>query len=144
MPIKPENRSRYPADWKAIRADILERAGHRCEKCRAPNRTRIARGDGNDAGTYMLDDAMVYDDETGECLGPRRMSDYSLSRMVDVVLTIAHLDHEPENVDPSNLRAWCQQCHLRHDAQHHAENARRTRMARRAVADLFEDAEARG
>ncbi|RUQ28768.1 MAG: hypothetical protein EKK68_14035 [Candidatus Competibacteraceae bacterium] len=30
MPIKPENRHRYPKDWKAIRAAILERAGHRC------------------------------------------------------------------------------------------------------------------
>lgn len=30
MPIKPENKARYPADWKAIRARILERAGDRC------------------------------------------------------------------------------------------------------------------
>ena len=43
MPIKPENRARYPKDWKQIRAVILERAGHRCEgspdfpDCRAVN-----------------------------------------------------------------------------------------------------------
>lgn len=46
MPIKPENRHRYPADWPAIRARILARAGNACEKCKAPNRTRIARGAG--------------------------------------------------------------------------------------------------
>ncbi len=37
MPIKPENRHRYPKDWKAIRAMMLERAGHACEFCGAMN-----------------------------------------------------------------------------------------------------------
>lgn len=36
-----------------------------------------------------------------------------------VVLTVAHLDHIPENVDDSNLKAMCQRCHLRYDAHHH-------------------------
>ena len=43
-----------------------------------------------------------------------------------IVLTIAHLDHTPENNDPENLRALCQRCHNQHDAQHRAE----TRKAR--------------
>jgi hypothetical protein len=40
MPIRPENRHRYPADWKAVRAAILQRAGHRCERpdCKATHR----------------------------------------------------------------------------------------------------------
>jgi len=33
-----------------------------------------------------------------------------------VVLTVAHLDHTPENCDPSNLKAWCQKCHNSYDA----------------------------
>lgn len=39
MPIKPENRKRYPKNWKEIRAKILERANHRCEwaGCKAIN-----------------------------------------------------------------------------------------------------------
>ena len=49
------------------------------------------------------------------------MSDYQVDRMVDIVLTIAHLDHTPENCADDNLRAWCQRCHLRYDQQHHAE-----------------------
>ncbi|NPV54540.1 MAG: HNH endonuclease [Firmicutes bacterium] len=32
-----------------------------------------------------------------------------------VVLTVAHLDHDPTNNDPENLRALCQLCHNRHD-----------------------------
>ena len=140
MPIKPENRARYPKDWPPIRAAILERAGHKCEKCKAPNRTRIARGTGDDDGTYMLDTADVYCAETGRHLCQCRMSDYEVGRMVDVVLTIAHLDHVPENCAPENLRAWCQRCHLRYDQQHHQANAQATRMARMAVADLFDAA----
>jgi hypothetical protein len=36
MPILPENRAKYPADWKAISRRIrFERAGNRCEVCGA-------------------------------------------------------------------------------------------------------------
>lgn len=137
MPIKPENKARYPKDWPQIRAAILARAGNACEKCKAPNRARIARGTGDDEGTYMLDTADVYCADTGKHLGQCRMSDYEVGRMVDVVLTIAHLDHVPENCADDNLRAWCQRCHLRYDQQHHKANAQATRRSRLAVADLF-------
>ena len=39
MPIKPENRSRYPNNWKQIRQDILARANNRCEFCGIENYT---------------------------------------------------------------------------------------------------------
>ena len=89
MPIKQENKKRYPANWKTeIRPQILDRAGHCCEgsptypDCRVPN--------------YSAHSA------TGS----------------KVVLTIAHLDHTPENCDSTNLMAWCQRCHLRYDSDH--------------------------
>lgn len=44
------------------------------------------------------------------------------------VLTVAHLDHTPENVDRSNLKALCSVCHLRLDARHHAETRRNRRL----------------
>jgi hypothetical protein len=43
MPIRPENRARYPKDWKRISREARERAGNRCEgsptypDCRAEN-----------------------------------------------------------------------------------------------------------
>lgn len=89
MPIKPENKKRYPANWKQIRESILERAHNRCEFCGKQNRTYF------------------WNEKTG--------------KMVKVVLTIAHLDHTPENCDPENLRALCQACHNRYDAKHRAE-----------------------
>lgn len=33
-----------------------------------------------------------------------------------VVLTVAHLDHMPENCAPNNLAALCQRCHNQYDA----------------------------
>lgn len=40
-------------------------------------------------------------------------------------LTVAHLNHTPEDISPDNLMAMCAPCHLRYDAQHHAETRRR-------------------
>lgn len=137
MPIKPENKGRYPANWKEVRAGILERAQQCCEQCKVPNHARIARGADEDAGTYMTDDANVYDAETGKHLGQCRMSDYSVARMTTVVLTIAHLDHQPENCDPANLKALCQRCHLAYDAEHHKATAQATRRARLNNGELF-------
>jgi hypothetical protein len=138
MPIKPENKARYPANWKGeIRPAILERANDCCEQCKVPNHERIARGDGPDIDTYQMNDANVYCANTGKHLGRKRMSEYTVLRMVDIVLTIGHLDHTPENVDPANLRAWCQRCHLRYDAAHHAETARATRRANLNNLELF-------
>ena len=40
-------------------------------------------------------------------------------------LTVAHLNHTPEDARPENLCAMCAPCHLRYDAQHHAETRKR-------------------
>lgn len=42
-------------------------------------------------------------------------------------LTVAHLNHTPEDMRPENLLAMCAPCHLRYDAKHHAETRRRNR-----------------
>lgn len=137
MPIRPENRARYPKDWPDIRQRILARAGNCCEQCKAQNGTRIARGAGKDFGTYMLACADVYCAETVQYLGRCRHSDYELLRMVGVVLTIAHLDHTPEHCEPENLRALCQRCHLAYDQEHHKQTAYATRKARANTFELF-------
>lgn len=111
MPIRPENKARYPKDWRRIADSIRERAQQRCEgspaypECRAPN------GDPHPV--------------TG-------------SR---VVLTVAHLDHTPENCEPQNLKAMCQRCHLTYDAEHHKRTAYATRKAAAATVDMFAGAE---
>lgn len=93
MPIRPENRDRYPKNWKQIRAAILERAHNRCEFCGVENHT------------------MRLNPKTG--------------KEARIVLTVAHLNHEPEDCRPENLRALCQRCHNQYDAKHRAETIKK-------------------
>lgn len=123
MPIKPENAKRYPADWKQIRERILERAGHRCEQCWVPNHAFGYREDGS--GLF------VRVDDRHHIFTPPR------ARLFRIVLTIAHLDHTPENCADDNLRAWCQKCHLAYDHEHHQRNAYETRRKGKAIGELF-------
>jgi 5-methylcytosine-specific restriction endonuclease McrA len=53
-----------------------------------------------------------------------------------VVLTVAHLDHDTQNNSDENLAALCQKCHLTYDGQHHAKNARKTRIKKKEQAKL--------
>ena len=122
MPIKTENRHRYPPNWRAIRAAILERAGDRCEQCGIPNRAWRNNATGQWTEDVGLADAWMLDGD----------------KITRIVLTVAHLDHAPEHNDPANLRALCQRCHLAYDADHHAQTAYRTRRAGNADGDLFD------
>lgn len=116
MPIRPENRARYPADWKAISAAIRARAGDRCE-CEG----ECGRGT-----------------HAGRC--PNVQGGEAYGTGSKVVLTTAHLDHTPENCEPANLRSMCNGCHLSYDAEHHAQTRARTRREGKALRDLFDAA----
>lgn len=118
MPIRPENVARYPAEWPAISWVIRwVRALGRCEcrgECGRP--------------WYHLD-------VTGRCVN--RHGTPAFATGSHVVLTVAHLDHTPENCHPANLRAMCQGCHLHYDRGHHAETRAATReRARTAAGEL--------
>lgn len=104
-PIRESERKRYPKDWKAISARIKERAGQQCE-C------------------------------WGECGHERHSTAYRCPELQKtpaarfrglVILTVAHLDHTPENCADENLKAMCQLCHLSYDKSVHAANAKATR-----------------
>jgi hypothetical protein len=117
MPIRPENRARYPKDWRQISNRIrFERAASRCE-CEG----RCGRG-------------CVKSTSGGRC--EARHGNVAPISGSKVILTVAHLDHTPENCIDSNLMAMCQGCHLAYDAEHHAETARASRAA--ALADQMD------
>lgn len=48
-------------------------------------------------------------------------------KIIKIVLTVAHLDHNPQNCNPENLRALCQKCHLTYDIEHHKETRRNSK-----------------
>lgn len=142
MPIRATERDRYPPDWKKISHAARERAGNRCEQCKAPNGAMIRRAYYEGRPIYFLQEMTVYETGlcavTGEEVDGAFWDDCDARRPVRVVLTVAHLDHRPENCAPENLRALCQRCHLAYDADLHRANAAATRRARKAARDLFE------
>lgn len=141
MPIRDENKGRYPKDWPQISKRIREAAGNKCEKCKAPNGQMILRFQGEDYGgepVYITRDNEIYSAEDGRQVGSDYFAAYDLTKMVKVVLTVAHLDHQPENCAADNLRAWCQRCHNIYDMpMRKAGIAQRAREAL-AIADMFE------
>lgn len=147
MPIRASEKARYPADWKAISAAVRAEAGNQCEKCGAPHGETVWRSQSEDYGfcpVYAVAPpgavgAHVFSAEDGECLAVRLVEDLIREKWkpVKIILTVAHLDHQPENCARRNLRAWCQRCHLRYDAVHHAANSAATRRNRKADGDLF-------
>ena len=136
MPIKTENRARYPADWPAVRERILRRALWRCEwpGCNALHR---------DIGWWREDGKFIPMGRALRDAGAKAGHRIDCAcggqiKLIKIVLTIAHLDHTPENCADDNLRAWCQRHHLAYDAEHHQITAYRTRKAAAQTADLFE------
>lgn len=67
-----------------------------------------------------------------------RTSDGSNVKIIEIVLTVAHLDHQPENCEPGNLKALCQRCHLRMDVDHHRATRARSLRAEMSTPDLLD------
>jgi len=103
VPILPENRDRYPENWPQIRGEILARAGE--------------TGEGEER-----------EEARCEWCGAENRKPHPVTGSM-VVLTIAHLDHQPENCDPTNLRALCQKCHNGYDVRHRRSTRARNRVA---------------
>lgn len=92
MPIRPENRARYPKTWKQMVADARVRSGNRCE-C---------------LGQCGLDHGGRCDALNGQP-NPRTGS--------KVVLTLAHMHGVPlEETSIERMFHACQQCHNKYDA----------------------------
>lgn len=89
-----KNDKRYPAEWEAISAAVLELANQTCQ------------------GSLIYPDCRARNGETHPITGSR------------VILTVAHLDQNPDNCNWGNLRALCQRCHLTYDAKWRASSSR--------------------
>jgi hypothetical protein len=132
----PVDKSKYSADWKQISAAIREREGNRCKVCGVPNHAYIVRSS-EDSERYIIFDMQeaVYTWPDGSWIRMSELPDeFQENKHVKVVLTVAHLNHDTTDNSDSNLAALCQLHHLRHDAQFHAQNAKRTRADKREQA----------
>ncbi len=138
MPIRPEFAHLYRGlKWKERRAEILERDRNRCKHCHAKNgrliQRRIARADKRMWWRYVnrkgVETYGMWRNEKGQRDVPANT--FTREFFVGVQLGVAHLDHDPENDDDSNLAALCRRCHIVHDANQHKTNARLTRSDRK-------------
>jgi len=109
----PIDYKKYPKDWKQIRDRILERAENKCECCGLKNYEKVHSFKVNGKTTWQKLDI--------------HWSYFEGIKPVKVVLTIAHLDHDETNhkVADDRLKAMCQLCHLRYDAE---EKKRRRKL----------------
>ena len=167
MPISPAAQKRYPPEWPQIRLQILERANWKCEHpgCGAAHHAvghwhresddRLTwspltsiYGPINDTGwnaeraagaglcwprtdvplTWKQARAIAADEMAADPDGPQ---------LIVIVLTVAHLNHQPEDCRTENLAAWCQRHHLAYDLEHHQRNAYATRRKGKAIRELF-------
>lgn len=143
MPIRPENKDLYPDDWKQISARVRLEAGDMCEWCGLVNGRKIRRGtarDGNALYRYAEQSAYEdgYDAVTGSLVPDTGEDTCDWRDVVQVVLTVAHLDHKPENCARDNLAALCQRCHNAYDAPMRAAGIAQRKREACAVGDLFE------
>ena len=142
MPIRDENKARYPADWKAISRRIRDLAGQVCQQCGAPNGEMIRRGV-SEAGTPLWRhvSASAYEDgfhaDHGHQIPDTGEDTVNWGKPVRVILTTAHLDHTPENCSDCNLRAWCQRCHNVYDGPMRKRGIAARAKAVKAAGDLF-------
>jgi len=101
MPIRPENKAKYSKAWPSISRHIRGvRANNQCE-C---------------TGECGLHHGRRCEEKNGE------KATWAKGK---VILTVAHLDHDPTNNRYDNLKAMCNRCHLRYDKDHHQETRKK-------------------
>lgn len=142
MPIKPENKNLYPADWPEIRERIRIRAKDRCELCGVRNHS-VGYRDENGlfvpcGGNLIMEDyGNGMDYKTGKVTEYKRakeIADFQTGtdemgyKYIVIVCTTAHMDHDPTNCDEKNLMFLCQKCHNKHDAPHRKETRRAVKL----------------
>lgn len=113
----PVNYNRYPSDWfTRLHRIVWERAKGKCEVCGLHHLTIVM----SQKIPMWRGKKKVYRAEWHEYYPDVLPAG---AKMVTVILTKAHLDHDAENkhVHPSRLKLMCQLCHLRYDAHMKAE-----------------------
>lgn len=150
----PMDKSRYPADWKAISKRIrFERAGGKCEQCGAPNGQLIIRSDIDPAYYIIWNEVdFVYTWPDGRWMKASEVPeeyDITKERYTRVWLTVHHIGIDKPDRTPGdpedkldnreeNLAALCQRCHLEADQPLHIRNRKATWRRKRIAA--IEDA----
>ena len=133
----PMDRSKYPDNWEIISWNVRESQGWKCKFC------GVRGGDigyRDSTGTFhRLYNITDTDDEilrVSERSG--LLHDAVEVKLIKIVLTTAHLNHDTEDNREENLVALCQRCHNRYDRPHRNRNSAITRRRKKLEAGQAE------
>ncbi|NEZ56498.1 HNH endonuclease [Adonisia turfae] len=108
----PMDRRLYPDNWNEIAQKIKNEAGWTCTNCGRPCRKP---GESEHELFDRLPSAWLND--WYETVDSEEFGDVEIEKPGRFILTVAHLNHRPEDCDLSNLKALCAPCHCRYDLQ---------------------------
>jgi 5-methylcytosine-specific restriction endonuclease McrA len=137
----PIDYKKYPSNWKTeIVPKVKARDNNSCAFCGIKNYSvgyRIGSQFIPTAGNEMHDKAgngEISYKEARELV--KHCNECAEDNLIVIVLTVAHLDHDINNNDLSNLKALCQKCHLDYDKDHHKKNSRETLKKKKGIIEL--------
>ena len=119
MPIRPENRARYPKNWKQIVEKVRKRSCNRCEFY------FDGMGKREPKGHRFSNRCEAINGQPHPDTGSK------------VFLTVSHLYHTPENNSMTNLRYACQKCHNSYDAPMRAAGIKKRAKEKCAIGELI-------
>ena len=125
----PMDFSRYPEDWRDLALKLKKKA--KCQQCKKP-----CRRQGESVADFEKRLSLKWKPLLSE-----KLEDYERTGVLQYkpkrfLLTVAHLDQNPSNIESENLRVLCAPCHLRFDVQFRGYNHRRL-LERRGQLRLF-------
>jgi hypothetical protein len=107
----PIDYKKYAKNFKTeLRPAVLKRANNKCEACGLENGDIVKKGRFQKATETDLKNLEKIKGKFVNLIQALKSLD-----LAKVVLTTAHLDHNIENNDLSNLKCLCQRCHLNYD-----------------------------
>lgn len=124
----PISRTNYTKDWRQVSFRKREDAGWKCEACGVPDGCAVLRNPAN-PDEYVRYDAATRTHYLG--FSDQEVPEYAVpdwGQYVTIVLTVAHVDQDSMNNAPSNLRCWCQRCHLNYDRPFNIAKKQRKRV----------------
>ena len=131
----PINYKKYCKDWK-LRSRFIRffRAKNHCEVCGVKNYKIILRGNYNGIAVYQDQDGAIFREDNSEFICYDYIGEvHPTNKLIKVVLTVAHLDHNINNNSFFNLKAMCQKCHNNYDKEHR----KATRKKKQGIIELF-------
>ncbi len=109
----PINRSLYPDNWEAIALSIKTAANWTCEWCGKPCRPPGVSQ--KETEQWLLENHPEWLPSLYDVVDDEELGEVTITKPQRFTLTTAHLNHQPSDCSPENLKALCSVCHLNLD-----------------------------